>query len=153
MSRFCEAVAEMPGLNSNDCRPGLQALNSADRKRILCEDTRSLEGSVCLDDALAYKYPQAARWDYGIGMRKGGRALAIWVEVHPARSGSDVQSVLAKVRWLKARLHESSGLQSMTQKPFHWIASGKVKIPRTGSWSRQLKQNGICHPREMVRLP
>ena len=152
MSRFCSAVAEIPGLVPSDCYPGLRALHSADRQRILCEDTRSLDGSVCLDDALKHKYPQAARWDYGIGLRKGRSVLAIWVEIHPARSGKDVQSMLAKVDWLKTRLGESPRLQSMTQGPFRWIASGNVKIPRTGSWARLLDQNGISHPQEMFRL-
>ena len=152
MSRFCSAVAEIPGLDPSDCHPGLRALRSADRKRILCEDARSLDGSVCLDDALINKYPQAARWDYGIGLKKGRRVLAIWVEVHPARSGKDVQSMLAKVDWLKARLQKSSDLCSMTHAPYRWVASGKVKIPKRGRWPRLLNENGICYPQETLRL-
>jgi len=152
MSRFCEAVAEITGLNAEDCQPGLQALSPTDRQRVICQDARLLDGSLCLDRALAQSDPQAARWDYGIGLRKGRHTLAIWMEVHPARSGSDVQSMLAKVHWLKTRLGESPRLQSMTQGPFRWIASGKVKIPRTGSWARQLNKNGISHPQETLRL-
>ena len=153
MSQFCDEVVKISGLVPGDCRPGLQALNPADRQRVICQDTRSLEGSICLDDALKKMYPQAPRWDYGVGLEKEQKVLAIWVEVHPARSGGDVQSLLAKAHWLKARLQESPKLQSMTQKPFHWVASGTVKIPKTGSWRRQLSQNGIRFPRQRLRLP
>lgn len=152
MSRFCWAVAKIPGLVPSDCHTGLRALRSADRKRIFCGDTRLLDGSICLDDALKHKYPQAARWDYGIGLRKGQRVLAIWVEVHPARSGKDVQSMLAKVDWLKARLQKSPALCSMTHAPYRWVASGKVKIPKRGRLPRLLNEKGICYPQETLRL-
>ncbi len=149
MSRFCDAMVEVSGLNPEDCQPGLQALSSADRQRVICQDPRSLEGSICLDGALKKLYPQAPRWDYGIGLRKG---LAIWVEVHPARSGEDVRSMLDKLQWLRARLQESPTLRSMTQRPFRWIASGTVKIPKTGRWRRQLNQHGIGFPQQTLRL-
>ncbi len=152
MSLFCNAVIEISGVVPDDCHPGLQALRPSDRKKIDCEDNRSLADSVCLDDALIRKYPQAARWDYGIGLKKGQHVQAFWVEVHPARSGEDVQSIVDKAKWLKARIKESPDLWAMTHTPYHWIASGKVKIPRSGRWSRLLKKHGVCHPQEKLWL-
>jgi hypothetical protein len=82
--RFQDAVA-----NSNDVRDcyqaGLQALLERDRNRLSCNDPREITGSLHLDDVVAHLYPNATRWDYGIGIKRTeARDEAIWVEVHPA---------------------------------------------------------------------
>ena len=153
MNKFCDAVTEIDSVTEDDCRPGLQALTPADREKIICKDTRSLTGSICLDETLKPLYPHAARWDYGVGIKTGRTNQAIWIEVHPAQSGDDVRSMVEKVKWLKERIRESSGLRAMTDGSYRWIASGKVTVPRSGSHRRLLEKHGITPPQKMLELP
>lgn len=96
---FQQAVARTSDLGVTAFQPGLQALGN-NSSRVHCADTRRLTGSVALDDLLKAKYPNDPLWDYGIGLRKGKREAAVWIEVHPA-STSEVTTVLNKLQWLR----------------------------------------------------
>ena len=96
---FQQAVVQTTDLGASAFRYGLHALGN-DSSKVQFASTRSLVGSVALDNALQARYPNDPRWDYGIGLKKSARESAVWIEVHPA-STSEVTTVLNKLRWLK----------------------------------------------------
>lgn len=124
-------------------RSGLQALRARDRRRVAAQDSRSLTGSVDVDQSLRADFPNAPRWDYAIGFRRPGGEKVLWVEVHPA-STSEVATVLAKLGWLRAWLksEDAKSLASLSGE-MYWIASGAVHITRTSPEYRRLAQSGI----------
>ncbi len=158
---FEEAVREAPSPVGCACRSGLQALKRADRSRVTCAEPRRLTGSVSLDSALAREtqHANAPRWDYGIGYKpRRGAERAIWVEVHPA-STSSVGEVINKLNWLRMWLREdapqlaSLTVSNGTTRPFVWIATAGVHIPRNSRQARQLSTAGLEMPRRVLRLP
>ena len=148
--RFQEAVA-----NTNDVRdyyrPGFQALIEKDRNRLSCEDPRKISGSLHLDVAVAQLYPNAARWDYGIGIKKTeAKDEAIWVEVHPA-DANQVPRMIDKLAWLKNWLNDSAQnlmLITKNDSPYVWVASGRVSFQRASPQAKRLALAGITFPRE-----
>lgn len=152
--RFQDAVA-----NSNDVRdcyqPGLQALIERDRNRLSCQDTRKISGSLHLDAAVELLYPNAARWDYGIGIKKTeAKDEAIWVEVHPA-DANQVPRMIDKLAWLKNWLNDSApNLMVITKNdsPYVWVASGRVSFQTTSPQAKRLALAGIKFPREHYRI-
>lgn len=151
---FRQAVEQCPELGDSAWQPGLQALGQ-DSHHIRCADTRRLTGSVFLDEALKEQYPDAPRWDYGIGWRKSREEVAIWVEVHPAHT-SEVEAVLRKLQWLKGWLATSApALNAITQhdeRSFRWIATDRVSIPRNSPQARRLSQSGLRYPVRILQL-
>lgn len=110
---FRDAVASTPEPVASAWQPGLQALGS-DSERVRCSNARQLTGSIALDTVLQEQYPNEPRWDYGIGVRRSEREVALWMEVHPAQT-SEVDKVLHKLRWLKAWLADfAPSLQAIT---------------------------------------
>ena len=106
-----------------------------------------------LDAALRQHYPNAPRWDYGIGIQKG-KPYAIWVEVHPADT-SNVDEVLKKLAWLKDWLaHAAQPLHALTpqQSAYHWLATDGVHINQSSPQARQLNQAGLTMPRRVLNL-
>ena len=150
---FQKAVSDTPDLGKHAYHAGLKALTAAHRKRIQQGEARIL-GSINLDGALCQRYPNEPRWDYGIGIQKGSKPFAIWVEVHPA-STSNVSEVLSKLRWLKEWLN-SQALQLLKltpeQEAYHWVATNGVHIALTTQQARQLAQAGLTMPREVLKL-
>jgi len=145
---FKQAVAATQALE-DAYRPGLGALRSADRHRIECANTRRLSGSVNLDEALAGTRPNDPRWDYGIGVRQGGRPeRVVWAEVHPAAT-SNVKEVLRKLAWLKEWLGDSAPQLQRMPAEFVWIASGGVAIPRHAPQFRRLAMSAIRFTRHL----
>ena len=148
--RFQDAVA-----SSNDvrdcCRPGLQALIERDRNRLSCEEPRKISGSLHLDAEVALLYPNAARWDYGIGIKKTeAKDEAIWVEVHPA-DANQVPRMIDKLTWLKNWLNGSApNLMVITKNdsPYVWVASGRVSFQRSSPQAKKLALAGIKFPQE-----
>src|SRR5882672_1240850 len=97
---FLQAVNKTPSIEK-ELRVGLKALSKPDRKLVGCKGAR-LQGSVDIDSALRTIYPNAARWDYLVGI--GGprqRDSAVWLEVHPA-SSSHIDEVLNKIAMAQA---------------------------------------------------
>ena len=148
--RFQDAVA-----NSNDVRDcyqaGLQALLERDRNRLSCNDPRKITGSLHLDDVVAQLYPNAARWDYGIGIKRTeAKDEAIWVEVHPA-DANQVPRMIDKLTWLKNWLNDRApNLMAITRNdsPYVWVASGRVSIPKNSPQAKRLALVGLKFPKE-----
>ena len=109
---------------------GLGAVKRGEgRDRISVEPERLL-GSVNIDDDCRGAYPSASRWDYVIGWRSEGRECAVFVEVHSAET-SDVSKVEKKLSWLIDFLNrESQAKLHALPRQIHWVASGRVNIPR-----------------------
>lgn len=125
--------------------PGLQALGAHSKLVRVKRPSQPID-SINLDAALVRSQGQDARWDYGVGIRDGASARAVWIEVHPA-SSSDVESVLRKLKWLKAYLGPPA---CQGARSFHWIATGSVDID--GKRMRRLATAGIPSPKKMLHL-
>lgn len=153
---FKKAVEKTKSL-ADAYRPGLQALKDVDRRRIECENTQILAGSVDLDGALVDSHPEDPRWDYGIGICKGRNPdRVIWVEVHPA-SSTHIQDMLNKLDWLKRWLAASAPLlKKMTdekkEKTYVWVASGRVHLLPNSPQRRKLAARGIHFAGSRLRV-
>ena len=150
---FRQAVLNTPGLGGGAYCPGLRALTNKHRARVKPGEVQIL-GSVNIGQALHQRYPNKPIWDYAIGVQKGNKPYAIWVEVHPANT-SNVSEVLSKLRWLKEWLN-SQALQLLKltpeQEAYHWVATNGVRIALTTQQARQLAQAGLTMPREVLKL-
>jgi hypothetical protein len=128
-------------------RPGLQALGAADSGTVHCPDPRTLTGSVDIDSALRSIQPEAARWDYAIGHRKGTAEEVYWVEVHPA-SSHHIDAVLGKLEWLRGWLQrDAPKLGALTTAGFYWVATGaSVAVTQNSPQAKRLAQRGLRGP-------
>jgi hypothetical protein len=119
--------------------PGLGAIaaaEGADRSR--ASDARSLLGSAFIDRDCTKAEPHAHRWDYVVGHRRAGVAMAHFVEVHSAET-SEVSAVERKLRWLLGFLGRSAQHALATLgREIHWVASGRVNIPKHTPQFRRL---------------
>lgn len=149
---FQQAVVQTTDLGTSAFRYGLQALGN-DSSKVQFASTRSLVGSVALDNALQARYPNDPRWDYGIGLKKSARQSAVWIEVHPA-STSEVATLLNKFRWLKTWLKERApALHKLTaSQSYYWVATRGVHIRQGSPQARQLQLAGLSLPRKRVTL-
>lgn len=130
-------------------QPGLRAL-SANSQRIQCRTQQAIQGSIDLDSACQTAEPNAARWDYGIGIISGNSTRTEWVEVHPATS-SETKHILAKLAWLKNKIRDWQAPCDIGHSRFHWIATGGVHIDQKKK--RQLAQAGLKMPQKRLSLP
>lgn len=128
----------------NAFQPGLGALRRMDRAHITADNPRLLKGSVDLDKALHTKYPNANRWDYGIGQKpaNSNQERVFWVEVHPNRAG-EVEVVLAKLEWLKHWLRDCAKNLDKLQREFIWVSSGATTFTLTAPKQKQLALLGL----------
>lgn len=132
--RFDDAVRKTPDV-ADALQPGIQALSSAHQGRVEPRNTRLLRGSIDLDAALSKSQPNAARWDYGVGLRGDKKDdKAIWIEFHPA-SSSHVDDVLKKHAWLLDWLKGRAPRLAELPRAFKWVATGSVAL-RPGSPQR-----------------
>ena len=145
--RFQEAVANSEVREGY--RAGLQALTERDRNRLSCQNPRKISGSLNLDAALAQTYPNADRWDYGIGIKKTvSTDKAIWIEVHPG-DVNQVSKIIEKLIWLKNWLRNNGrDLLALTEGdyPYVWIASGRVSFQKNSPQARRLASEGLRFP-------
>lgn len=150
--KFRQAVANTPDI-ANAYYPGLQAIPSGDSARMSCSNSRKVAGSICLDEAVKKLYPNASRWDYGIGLEENQNSdRVIWVEVHPA-STHNVKELVSKLNWLKNWLENSAPqIKALGRSHFHWIASGKIAILKNSPQARSLAQSGIQFPTKHLSL-
>jgi len=149
---FRQAVQNTHELGEDAYCSGLGALTHSDSKRIVPGNV-SILGSVNLDAALRQQYPNAPRWDYGIGIQKD-KPCALWVEVHPADT-SNVDEVLKKLAWLKGWLaHTAQPLHALTpqQSAYHWLATDGVHINPNSPQARRLAAAGLTMPRKVLNL-
>lgn len=125
---FREAITTSAPLRLRD---GLQAIKKSEGKgQIGAEDTSKVLGSVAIDDDCREAHSRASRWDYVAGYDRNGRAIAYFIEVHPAET-TDVAVVEKKFDWLLEFL-AAEGRERLRALPaeFHWVASGRVNIPQ-----------------------
>ena len=85
---------------------------------------------VAIDDDCQSSYPHANRWDYVVGYERTEQAIAHFIEVHSAET-SEVGTVEKKFQWLLDFLaaEEQTHLRKLPAE-FHWVASGRVNIPK-----------------------
>ncbi|MDE6192862.1 MAG: hypothetical protein K2M83_02605 [Muribaculaceae bacterium] len=136
--RFKEAVESCPEIKDN-LQKGLSAMG-ANSKAIKATDTKLIDGSVDIDNAVKALYPNDARWDYVIGFANE----ALFVEVHPADT-KNVTEMVEKVKWLKKWLSASAPMLKELHKSgdFFWIPSGRVKISKGSIQFKQIAANNI----------
>lgn len=160
-SQFLKAVSKA-NLDTACVAPGLQALKGEHRFAIKPKAPRRLTGSVDIDAALSVAFPHDSRWDYGVGLLLADNKteIAIWIEVHPATTG-EVDRILSKLDWLKARLKHYVELGKLTAKaeennvqPFYWLPTDSgVHIHAHMPQARRLAARGIPLPTSVLRLP
>lgn len=141
--KFREAVSNTPALKDAYC-PGLQALKRGDAVHITCPQPRNLAGSVDVDSALGEIYPNEPRWDYAIGIKYNMTSdRVIWIEVHPASSTGEVNTVIAKLNWLKCWANDAApDLLSLTRE-YVWVATGSVAFSQGSPQRKRLASEGI----------
>jgi hypothetical protein len=74
---FQHDVEATPGLQ-DACRPGLQAVQAADRRRMTARPPRKLAGSVNLDSQLEDRFRKANRWDYVVAWNAASGDDGAW---------------------------------------------------------------------------
>jgi hypothetical protein len=114
-------------------RVGLSAIKRGEgHGQIRAASADRLWGSVDVDGDCKAAYPEESRWDYaiGYGSEGGSKAQVFFVEVHSAVS-SQVSAMAKKLDWLKGFLNRPrSAPLARLRREYHWVASGKVDIPR-----------------------
>ena len=122
----------------NSYQPGLQALEKDHCSKIITANTRLLEGSLDIDNAVKALYPQSFRWDYAICFR----GEVYFVEVHGAVT-SEVNTVIRKALWLRNWLQEKAPAikQLKADSAYLWIQTSRSDI--RGNKANQLAESGI----------
>ena len=120
-------------------KSGLSALK-ANSKYVKVTNTKLLDGSVDIDEAVRDKYPEDSRWDYVVGYANE----AFFIEVHPAAT-SNIDDMVKKVKWLKNWLASSApDLKSLHKiEVYYWIPSGRVSILKGSVQDRKIAANHL----------
>ena len=128
----------------------LRALGS-NRHKVKADATRSITGSVDLDECLAQRYPNATRWDYVFGYKD----RLYYVEVHQGRA-SEIENVIAKLDWLRQwRKQAATNLEDLKDRStYHWISTGKIEsaFAKNNRYRRILRQKSIFGPDRMLNV-
>lgn len=123
---FKAAVEATPSV-AHAYKVGIQALEQ--RHRDVLKDVQVATGSIALDDALVDEYPNANRWDYGIGLPHSAKTeRVLWLEPHHAGSG-ETKTVINKLAWLKAWLRDEAPALDKLPRSFVWLVSSKGENP------------------------
>jgi hypothetical protein len=151
-----KAAAIAAGL---DPRRGKQAMENKYRGSVDAGPGIQILHSVDVDAYFQQAEPNANRWDYGLGLVKGNTHIAIWIEAHGATSGSEVDKVLAKLAWLRAKLRSQawSQLKNLTGvaeqqsiQQFCWLVPGTVSFRPGSKEAQKLAQCGMKMPVKKV---
>jgi hypothetical protein len=141
---FADDVEATPHL-AGRLETGLGALRAQDRQRVTVRQTRSLRGSVDVDEALRPVEPEAARWDFVIAQatgQTGERSETLhWVEFHSASGGGVVAEMEAKLRWLFGWMKETP--LSGYSRDIVWVASGEVAFTSRDPRLKRLAMRGL----------
>jgi hypothetical protein len=141
--KFKTAVLGTPVLAAA-YRRGLQALKRSDIAHITCEEPRILTGSVDVETALNRALPNMPLWDYAVGVQGDQKADAIiWIEVHPASSTGEVNTVLSKLNWLKSWLLETAPKLNGLSRKYVWVATGAVAFSSNSPQRRRVAHAGL----------
>jgi hypothetical protein len=150
-SRFKNAVNACPDLTLRD---GLRAISPVNRERIRPQNTRSVTGSVDIDEDLRARFPEDYRWDYAVGYNGSDNVeRAYFIEVHPAET-SEISRVVRKARALKewARRYAPDLWNMTVPRQIHWVAPGRCDIRLNDSYRRQLALAGVGSPKQHLVL-
>jgi len=135
--RFDQAVLDAEWIASVR---GLGAIKKSEgKKRVSVAQEIALLGSADIDGACRDVHPQANRWDYLVGVERSGEPVVHYVEVHSAET-SEVSVLEKKLAWLRGEYLGRAAqekLKTLTSE-FHWVASGRVNIPKTTPQYRYL---------------
>lgn len=146
---FKEALEAAPSLAPH-LKMGLRALAATHRAMVHIDNSRRLQVSVNVDDALRDSFPNDSRWDYAIAFTGGTETLGVWLEVHPASSGGNLDEVLRKLEWLKRWLTSSAPHLDKMPAKFVWLATGAVNV--TGPRRRIAAQRGLLFRAKILEL-
>lgn len=146
---FAEAVDLTSSIRGH-LKAGLKALKSSDKDRV-SGSGRLLSGSVDIDAALRDEFPNAARWDYGIGIKAHSDDFVAWLEVHPA-SSHHVDEVISKLLWLKGWLQTCAVELDRLPRRFYWVATGAVSFDRASPQAKRIAQAGLRFPAKHINL-
>jgi hypothetical protein len=134
---FTEAVT---GAEHLTLKSGLSALKKKEgAKRIHLSKGSTAAGSVDIDKDCEKAYPEDPRWDYLVGVVNSKKLIAYYIEVHSAES-SQVRKMAEKLQWLVDFVREQEKLAKLTAE-YHWVASGRVNIPKHTRQYKQLSVN------------
>jgi hypothetical protein len=155
---FMQAVLAVGEPVASALRNGKQALGN-NAACLECRNPRRFVGSVELDATLQVAFPNANRWDYGVGfVQSRSTQVAVWIEIHPASEG-EVDLMLRKLSWLKNWLRNSApGLDKLTERKdgsraFFWVATGAgVSITPKSRKAKLIQQAGLDLPRRRWHL-
>ena len=139
-------------------KSGLKAIPKHEGKgKITVRDESRLLGSANIDADCLKKYPSDNRWDFVIGIGTSARVETHYVEVHAAETG-EVSTVRRKLQWLKDIFLNLATSRDLSHLPaeYHWVASGKVNIPKhTPQYkilSTELRRMGLNGPVKKLAL-
>lgn len=138
-------------------KAGLQVIKPAEGGgQIAAGAGRTLLGGAVMDDDCKAAYPNSARWDYVLGVERGREHVAHFVEVHSADTRG-VSQVADKLAWLREFLERprQAPLKALPAE-YHWVASGRVNIPRHLPQFRRLqttlRKQGLQGPSKALVL-
>jgi hypothetical protein len=142
--KFTEAIHSTPSL-MGALQSGLKALKT-NSGYVVCNNPRTITGSLDLDSTLKDDLPNDPRWDYGVGQklgRPGQNGEKIWwIEIHPA-SSTHVQPIIDKALWLRQWLRDNAPLLCEFPSELVWVSTGKVFIQASSPQARKLAMHGV----------
>lgn len=143
---------------------GKQAVEGQYRDRISATAGNTFTNSVDMDRHFKVSEGASPRWDFAVGIKSGVNGeSAFWIEPHPANSTGEVNTMIAKLNWLKAKLDtpEFAGLKKLRdaavakgRDPYRWLATdATIRITASSREARMLALHGLGMPRRVVVLP
>lgn len=139
---------------------GKQAVKGSHSTLIVAAKGVQLLASWDMDAAYQKQEPQSPRWDYAVAVQSDIESL-YWVEVHPASSTGQVEEMLAKLKWLQAKLGvpQFKALNQLTNatqvrkiQAFRWLYTGDNRIRPGSQEARKLARAGLQRPERKITL-
>lgn len=120
-------------------KPGLSAMKGYSIL-VRAANTKLIDGSVDIDEAVRDKYPEDSRWDFVVGYANE----AFFIEVHPAAT-SNVEEMLNKVKWLKGWLVSSAPVLKTLHKKdvYYWVPTKGVSILKNSVQYKKISLNHL----------
>jgi hypothetical protein len=140
-------------------QPGLGAVKGEYRTGVVLKPGYRHTASIDMDAGFLAAEPASSRWDYGIGVRsEAGQEILIWLEAHPASSTGEVQKMLNKLAWLKAKLAlpNFGDLRRLEHQvsAYRWLAlTGAIRILPNSPDAKRLAKAGLSQPQRRIDLP
>lgn len=143
---------------------GKQAVDGRYRDRISATKGNKFTNSVDLDNHFKASEGASPRWDFAVGIKSDANGeLTFWIEPHPANSTGEVNTMIAKLNWLKNKLDtpQFAGLKRLRDAavaahtdPYRWLATdGPIRITAGSREARMLARHGLGMPSREVVLP